>query len=60
MPSTSRIKKKKRKQSMVAFSATVISAMNVFIYHIVQIEITISFISHVMSQVVLIRKKVNK
>ena len=46
---------------MVAFSATVISATNVFIYHIVQIEITINFISHVMSQVVLItKKKVNK
>ena len=48
--------KKKRKQSMVAFSATVISATNVFIYHIVQIEITINFISHVMSQVVFITK----
>ena len=42
---------------MVAFSATVISATNVFVYHIVQIEITINFISHVMSQVVFIRKK---
>ena len=41
---------------MVAFSATVISAMNVFVYHIVQIEITINFISHVMSQVVFITK----
>ena len=29
---------------MVAFSATVISATNVFIYNIVQIEITINFI----------------
>ena len=45
---------------MVAFSATVISATNVFVYHIVQIEITINFISHVMSQVVFITKKIKQ
>ena len=33
---------------MAAFSATVISAMNVFVYHTVQTETTFDFITDVM------------